>query len=496
MKLKLLPILLLTILWANKNFAHEQSVHQYIVKEAFELLLSTANLTIWEMQNHIGGLDPFYRGDYAWHRPFITTGAWREDEEDPVFNYDFIFIQGVNIALVSITHFWDADDGDLNNNLFPIVLPYPPYPSFNIGPYENAYNKLLKYKDGGWVLWFPDTISCTNTANGNRLIITPDSVMLPDRFGISVKYTSLITFYNYSLMNLLSNQNGQFTVFDSTAQQPISPGSVSEIRVDNDVRDRIVWETLGRMCHLLADMSVPAHTHRDEHGLAPDSYENWMSGTPHQVWNHQNVGDFINPYNAPQDRLHYLIYTMQQQADHFGSNGPGNIGNGNDNIGGDPRASELEFLNSVNLSSLGEPTTYNGPWNEQNLQNIRDKTYQYIIRATAGLLFWFGIETELITDIQFDVHQSSNPNKFTLNQNYPNPFNPSTTIRFTIYDLRFTSLKVYDVLGKEVATLIYEEKPAGNYEVEFNATILPSGIYFYQLKTDGFVETKKMVLMK
>ena len=65
MRLKLLLILLLITLWANKNFAHEQHVHQYIVKEAFELLLATANLDIIEMQNHIGGLDPFYRGDYA-----------------------------------------------------------------------------------------------------------------------------------------------------------------------------------------------------------------------------------------------------------------------------------------------------------------------------------------------------------------------------------------------------------------------------------------------
>jgi hypothetical protein len=184
MKLKLILILLLTTLWANQIFAHGQNVHQYIVKEAFELLLATANLEITEMQNHIGGLDPIYRGDYAWQKPFITTGAWREDEEDPVFNYDFIFISGFNIALVSITHFWDADDGDLNNNMFPIVIPVPPFPSHNIGPYENAYNKLLKYKDGGWVLWFPDIISCTNTANGNRLIITPVPVLPPDRFGI------------------------------------------------------------------------------------------------------------------------------------------------------------------------------------------------------------------------------------------------------------------------------------------------------------------------
>jgi hypothetical protein len=496
MKLKLLLILLLTTLWANQIFAHGQHVHQYIVKEAFELLLATANLEITEMQNHIGGLDPFYRGDYAWHRPFITTGAWREDEEDPIFNYDFIFISGFNIALVSITHFWDADDGDLNNNMFPIVIPVPPFPSHNIGPYENAYNKLLKYKDGGWVLWFPDIISCTNTANGNRLIITPVPVLPPDRFGISLEYTWLDTFYRNSTMNLLSDQNGEFLVLDSTAMQFISPESVSEIEVDNYVRDRIVWETLGRMCHLLADMSVPAHTHRDEHGLEPDSYENWMHGDPHLAWDHQNVGDLLNPYNSDNDPLHYLIYTMQQQADHFGSNGPGNIGNGNNLIGGNPRASEIDFLNTINLSSLGEPTTSNGPWNEPELQNIRDKTYPYIIRATAGLLFWFGIETMLITDVQDDNMQTSIPSKFTVRQNYPNPFNPTTSIQYEVSNRQFVSLKVYDILGNEVATLVNSEKPAGVYEVEWNAIGLPSGAYFYQLQTEGYVETKKMILLR
>jgi len=85
---------------------------------------------------------------------------------------------------------------------------------------------------------------------------------------------------------------------------------------------------------------------------------------------------------------------------------------------------------------------------------------------------------------------------FSLEQNYPNPFNPNTKIRFTISDVRFTILKVYEVLGNEVATLVNEEKQAGSYEVEFNGTGLPSGIYFYQLKTSDLVNTRKMVLMK
>lgn len=98
---------------------------------------------------------------------------------------------------------------------------------------------------------------------------------------------------------------------------------------------------------------------------------------------------------------------------------------------------------------------------------------------------------------------------FSLSQNYPNPFNPTTRIKFTIPTppvssplLKgrtmegFVTLKVYDLLGRQVTTLVNEEKPAGEYEVEFNATTLPSGIYFYQLKAGQFSETKKMILIK
>ncbi|MCH8032514.1 MAG: T9SS type A sorting domain-containing protein [Bacteroidetes bacterium] len=86
--------------------------------------------------------------------------------------------------------------------------------------------------------------------------------------------------------------------------------------------------------------------------------------------------------------------------------------------------------------------------------------------------------------------------EFKLFQNYPNPFNPATNIGFRIADFGFVSFKVYDVLGSEVATLVNDEKPAGSYEVKFSATGLPSGIYFYKLQTESFIETKKMILLK
>ncbi|MCH7963780.1 MAG: T9SS type A sorting domain-containing protein [Bacteroidetes bacterium] len=81
-------------------------------------------------------------------------------------------------------------------------------------------------------------------------------------------------------------------------------------------------------------------------------------------------------------------------------------------------------------------------------------------------------------------------------ENYLNPFNPTTTINYKIPELSFVTLKVYDVLGIEIATLVNEDKAVGSYEVEFDGSELTSGIYFYRLQAGSFFETKKMVLMK
>ncbi|MCL4278988.1 MAG: T9SS type A sorting domain-containing protein, partial [Ignavibacteriaceae bacterium] len=88
------------------------------------------------------------------------------------------------------------------------------------------------------------------------------------------------------------------------------------------------------------------------------------------------------------------------------------------------------------------------------------------------------------------------PNGFVLEQNYPNPFNPNTVISYQLPVSGFVSLKVYDVLGNEVATLVNEEKQAGSYEIVFNANHLSAGVYYYTIVTDNFVQTKKMILMK
>jgi len=99
-----------------------------------------------------------------------------------------------------------------------------------------------------------------------------------------------------------------------------------------------------------------------------------------------------------------------------------------------------------------------------------------------------------LTSVESDLHAI--PSKYILDQNYPNPFNPSTKISYQLPQSGFVTLKVFNALGKEVATLVNEEKSAGNYSVGFDAFNLSSGVYFYKLTTNNFTQINKMLLIK
>jgi len=129
-------------------------------------------------------------------------------------------------------------------------------------------------------------------------------------------------------------------------------------------------------------------------------------------------------------------------------------------------------------------------------ESLQPGKYQYRLKQID-----FDGSFEYSKVVEVTVQEST---KFSLFQNYPNPFNPTTKIKYEIPNvetrhassLQFIALKVYDILGNEVASLVNEEKQPGFYEVEFNAKELSSGIYYYQLNTGTFIQTKKMILLK
>jgi photosystem II stability/assembly factor-like uncharacterized protein len=133
-----------------------------------------------------------------------------------------------------------------------------------------------------------------------------------------------------------------------------------------------------------------------------------------------------------------------------------------------------------------------------NTVAFKDNNTGWIVGSNGSIL---KTNTGGITGLRFEQDMITFPKTCTLGQNYPNPFNPSTKIIYSVPKSSQVIIKVYDILGREVATLVNEEKPAGHYEVEFNSHSgevqnLSSGIYFYQLRAGSFVETKKMILLK
>jgi hypothetical protein len=179
---------------------------------------------------------------------------------------------------------------------------------------------------------------------------------------------------------------------------------------------------------------------------------------------------------------------------------------------------EQNFINGVRNYFPGaiEPYTYFVSWTSGTAlqypeswcwinhgENIMALTYEDMYQCSgtgkfdstanailSGVMDYMGIVTEVVQT------KNNTPTGFELYQNYPNPFNPSTKINFQLSLEGFVTLKVYDLLGNEVATLVDEYKPAGIYNEEFTIHNLASGVYFYQLKTANFTQTKKMILLR
>jgi hypothetical protein len=147
--------------------------------------------------------------------------------------------------------------------------------------------------------------------------------------------------------------------------------------------------------------------------------------------------------------------------------------------------------------SLDNGDTIWAPFN-QGLTNINiaalasDGTYLYA--GTTGSGVWKRPLSEIITSV--NDKQNDIPKRFTLMQNYPNPFNPSTINNYQLPMNNFVTLKVYDVLGREIKTLVNEYQSAGTHSIAFNATGLPSGVYLYRISAGNYSDTKKLVLIK
>jgi hypothetical protein len=154
-----------------------------------------------------------------------------------------------------------------------------------------------------------------------------------------------------------------------------------------------------------------------------------------------------------------------------------------------------DFTNATTISNLDSNSfaIKNLSINNEYNWRVRSKTDNGASSAYSSVGKFIVSST---TNVGQTLNNKTVPASFELKQNYPNPFNPTTTIIYTIPKATFISLRVYDILGNIVTTLVNENKQAGNYSIEFNPKNISSGVYFYRLQAGSFVETKKLVFLK
>ncbi len=335
--------LILLFISSQIVYGHGEGVHQHMVREAYKLLKQYVGQDIREMKDHVGyneeGNGQFNPGGK------IVIGAYQEDHSDAT-NEGY----GIFGWLVTNTHFWDPDLGDYGRF------------DFEINSYSNAYQKAIKYIYGGYELRVPYP--------ANQIIEAYDAP------------PNIIQFYKDGIIYYKGYYNsiGQFV--------PRNRWHTASL----EFRNKIVWEILGRICHLLGDMTSPAHTHNDPHPIS-DGYEDWMNNPSiYNQWTYQNAisqGALIEVNSLYP--LKSLFYPTAQITNFFSSDDVdgNNINGSNDSFILYPGLSEMiQHLNSE----------FNGPPNKTVhwLSGTSEHAFVYGIRAIAGLLYWFAKEADLL----------------------------------------------------------------------------------------------------
>lgn len=363
------------------------------------------------MANKIGDLGgTYYReANDFWTYSTVTGGAWAEDIADPVY-----LVQNTNALTVSMTHFWDSDRGDLvQANIDVLKAP-------------NAYNKAINYWAGNFNLIERYT-SYINRSETFNSVISGATYTVPTNYGIVFSYDGLINLYKTRKIKILGYFSSNYGHYfpDLTPEGGYSKLSTPyTVYISEERVDRLVWNILGRMAHLLGDMSVPVHTHETAHPCymeSPgnlynngDTYEKWMSSPSGvidcytqmpssfkaQYWTylHPNVQQGLINVVGTSDPLRYLFYSMNQITSFFPSiNVEGTkFRAGNANFFAGDNDNQVIYSDDDYIT-ITDATQYFGTSPQYvDLYQIANATFTYAIRATAGLLYLFASEAGLL----------------------------------------------------------------------------------------------------
>ncbi len=379
-------IFVLTVFRVSAHDQNNYHIHQHIVREAFKLLLlSYPELQNTDLSTYIGIDETNSNSMYkSWGDGTVVSGSWIEDEYDIVYHYGiwsapefnqtltpelvqlFLSPETIRQVFVSITHFWDADGG-LDKSTFLSDYASGIYWSYSC---ENAMQKMLKYFNGN----FQNRCLSKNKMMWNQC-----------------SYVTTAT--DFSMKNIIDLYKQYGTIQIQATQHLGLNGWETNNCPNLFLQKKWIFEILGRMCHLLADMSVPAHVHCNSHagtsGMYYDVYEknvqNYHLWTANEIYAQGKT--YLNPYQGWDSPLVYLMYYLNQITDHYASGKT----NGDDNY--DTNCPGLAEI----FPTLGLPTSKT-QINQSNLSSMHDVLFPLAIRATAGLLYWFAMETSILSN--------------------------------------------------------------------------------------------------
>jgi hypothetical protein len=237
--------------------------------------------------------------------------------------------------------------------------------------------------------------------------------------------------------------------------------------------------------------------------LSEDFYSLSVSTIDHQENNYLNLADVCRFTTAGPVKLDSILYTKNSNTLYYLRPFVRNEGTSKTITGAKIRLyCDDPFVSSIYAGYAIfpniEPGSSVGSSNSIFIRIIDSlfTTGRFNIRAEITSSDWLYWNDSLQVIVGVEEELNNAPTEYSLLQNYPNPFNPTTKISYAIPQNSFVELKVFNLLGQEIATLVNEEEPAGNYEAVFDASALSNGVYFYRLQSGDFVQTRKMILLK
>jgi hypothetical protein len=348
-------------------------------------------------------------------------------------------------------------------------------PKIEMGAFANKYGaySIPNVNDGDY---YP---IAANDANGDGELDPSkgDAFAFLDKITINSDYSGLD--FSLSIMDPLT-LSAAYEFADSVKQE-LLPGNATLKRISSGNTDSLGNAGEWEFYFLTDSLNKVSRLRIDRFGYKLENQ--------YDVWEYQSLKN-MEQLPSLDNSVNLSVFAQNAEAaggyEFRNQTKPSNLQFNLEIMLADQRYSHLAYLNPDTSQHIMWAACYR--WYEQ----VNDSNWQ----TESELVFFGNYQTGdlVITDVKNIRDEVSD--QYYLSQNYPNPFNPTTVISYSVPSKKYVNISVFDILGNKITTLVNEAKQAGNYEIKFDANPYPSGTYFYQIKTEDYTNTKKMLLLK